>query len=311
MARLVVTGCAGFIGSRITSELLKAGHVVVGVETLNDLLYSRDQKASRLSSLNEHVNFHPVVGESHSIDDLVTEFRGADCIINEAGLPGQVLSWDYLEQYCEANLLAAERFMRAAIQAEVSRFVQASTSSVYGKFAISDEAGTLNPCSPYGVTKLAAEHLLRTYADDRGIELQILRYFSVYGPGQRPDMAIHRFLKAAHLREPITIYGDGSQIRDFTYVDDIVQGTLRAAEMSGSNTYNLCSGRPLALKEVVQLCIAVVGSDVPVILGERTRGDQDTTAGDNSAAQRELGFVPKTRLSDGIAAQYESMLKGN
>ena len=306
--KILVTGSCGFIGSAVTNELLNQGIDVIGIDSLNDLLYPKIVKETRLTKLKSYRNFsfYQLNLAKESLDGLL---EGVDFIINEAGLPGQLLSWSKFNDYVESNLISLHRILEAAGNLNnPPKIVQASTSSVYGSNAWGDELQELTPCSPYGVTKLAAENLLASYKSSAGLDYIVLRYFSVYGPGQRSDMAIDIFFHKILTGEAINVFGEGDQLRDFTYISDVVKGTLSSLENGNSGEkYNISSGRPISLNELIQLCFEVSGKSVPIIYKQKSRGDQDKTYGDNSKAFHNLNFKPETDLREGLTLQWEKL----
>ena len=222
MSKFLVTGVAGFIGSRIASQLLDDNHVVIGIDSFNEILYKNDFKESQILGLKKRSNF-TFIKENILNVNLDSILSGVDYVINEAGLPGQLVSWEKIEDYFESNTIATSKLYEACVRNEIKSFVQASTSSVYGLSAIGKENQILNPKSPYGVTKLAAEHLINALNTIKSPRTVILRYFSVYGPGQRPDMGIYKFIQSIKTGKIINIYGDGDQRRDFTCVSDVAR----------------------------------------------------------------------------------------
>ena len=244
MASAVVTGCAGFIGSHLTESLLADGHSVLGVDCFNDN-YARGDKYANLARAGEHERFRLVTADLVDVDaDALLD--GADVVFHLAGEPGVRASWGpRFDRYTHHNVQATQRLLEAARDTDV-RFVYASSSSVYGDALKlpTHEDETPRPLSPYGVTKLAAEHLCVLYGEEHGVDTVALRYFSVYGPRQRPDMAFRRFCEAIVEGQPIEVFGDGRQTRDFTFVGDIVAGTRAAAEADTApgRVYNLGGG---------------------------------------------------------------------
>ena len=249
-----------------------------------------------------------------SIDELVNVLKDVDFVVHEAVQPGVRASWGIgFEDYVRHNVLATQRLLEACIRAgSVERFVFASSSSVYGNLrdAPFREDMYPRPYSPYGVTKLAAEKLCMAYFENYGLPVVILRYFTVYGPRQRPDMAFHRFIRAMLRGEPIRIYGDGSQMRDFTYVGDVVEATVLAVEAGGEvegEVVNVGSGRPVKLIDAVRAIASITGCEPNVVFEEPRRGDVRITYADTSRAGRLLGWRPKTKLEDGLAEQVRWM----
>ncbi|HEX6819273.1 MAG TPA: NAD-dependent epimerase/dehydratase family protein [Ktedonobacterales bacterium] len=302
--RCLVTGAAGFIGSHLSERLLAEGHDVVGVDAFIPY-YPRHAKEDNLRSLRATpgFTFHELDLRTDELDGLVA---GVDAIIHLAAMPGLVRSWSDFNLYMTCNLEATHRLLEAARGARIQHFIHGSTSSVYGKFATGDENLPVAPVSPYGVTKLSAEHLCQAYERNFGLPLTILRFFSVYGPRQRPDMAYHIFLRAMLRGEPITVFGDGEQSRSNTYVADCAQGVLLALqqpERSIGETFNLGGGEVVTLNQVIALLAELTGEEPRIIRAEARTGDQRSTAADVSKMRRLLGYAPSTSVRDGLAAQ--------
>ena len=264
--RVLITGCAGFIGSHLAETLLSEGYSVFGVDCLTPY-YSQKIKQYNLNSLlkSDGFKFVRLDLSASSIDHLVQLVRKADVVVHEAAQPGVRSSWGVdFEIYIRHNVLATQKLLEAGVRSEsVKRFVYASSSSVYGNIREVPlrEDMTPRPYSPYGVTKLAAENLCKVYHDNFGIPVVVLRYFTVYGPRQRPDMAFHRFIKAMFRGESIHIYGDGGQIRDFTYVGDVVDATIKAIESDDvvGEVINIGSSRPVKFINAVNLIANILG----------------------------------------------------
>jgi UDP-glucuronate 4-epimerase len=300
--RIVVTGAAGFIGSTLSEALVAAGHDVVGLDAFIDY-YPRPMKEANLAGLAEAPAFR--FGEIDlRTGDLDPWLDGADAIVHEAAMAGLMRSWTDLELYTSCNILATNRLIEAAQRAGVRRFLLASTSSVYGTEAVGDEDRPLQPSSPYGITKLAAEKLVLAHVALHGFPATIIRYFSIYGPRQRPDMAYHRFIEAMLDRRPITVYGDGEQTRSNTYIDDAVSGTLLALERGAmGGIYNIGGGRTISLNQATALIGGHVGVE-PIIEREEARpGDQRHTSADVSRARAALGYTPTVEPAEGLARQ--------
>ncbi len=309
--RYIITGGAGFIGSKIAELLILDGESVTIVDKLDDLLYSSETKSCRIEKLRELGDF-TFLRKDLNDSDIHSLFNENDVVVHCAGLPGQLLSWEHLKSYTEANLHATDNLARAALRSAVSRIVFSSTSSVYGKIADPLNSQKFEPYSPYGVTKLAAEHLLNCYSQNFGLDVVILRYFSVYGPGQRPDMAIQIFLESILGGRTIQIHGDGTQIRDFTFVRDCARGTIESAKrgLSGK-TYDISGGTRYSVNEVLEVCQQVTGLSARIEYSKRTKGDQEITSGDTSAAKLDFDFSPSTSLITGITAQWQEILRRN
>ena len=237
--RIVVTGAAGFIGSHLAERLLADGHEVVGLDAFIPY-YPRVIKESNLTKARTHGRYVFFERDLRS-DPLAAILEGADAVIHEAAMPGLPASWTSFDQYMTCNLQATQRLLEACRAARVGRLVMASTSSVYGLDATGNESDLPRPVSPYGVTKLAAENLGQAYALSFGLDVVVCRYFSIFGPRQRPDMAYHIFGRALLEGRPIKVFGDGRQSRGNTYVGDCVDGTVRA--LRGTSGRGLQSGR--------------------------------------------------------------------
>ena len=300
--RIVVTGAAGFIGSTLSEALLAAGHEVVGLDAFIDY-YPRPMKEANLAGLSEASAFR--FGEVDlRTGELDPWLEGADAVIHEAAMAGLMRSWTDLELYTSCNILATNRLIEAARRAGVSRFVLASTSSVYGTEAVGNEDRPLEPSSPYGITKLAAEKLVLANVALHGFPATIIRYFSIYGPRQRPDMAYHIFTEAMLDGRPITVFGDGEQTRSNTYIDDAVNGTMRALERGAvGGIYNLGGGRTISLNEAIALIAEHVGVE-PIIERKPARpGDQRHTSADVTRAREALGYAPVVEPREGLGRQ--------
>jgi UDP-glucuronate 4-epimerase len=308
--RALVTGCAGFIGSHLTEALLADGGSVVGVDCFNDN-YGRAEKLRNLDSAMQWdaFDFIPIDLARGDLFDLAED---CDVIFHLAAEPGVRPSWgDRFEQYMRNNVLASQHLLEAVRTQPSKRFVYASSSSVYGQAETfpTPESSTPKPFSPYGVTKLSAEHLCDLYHGNYGISTVILRLFSVYGPRQRPDMAFNRFCRAAIEGGPISVFGDGRQTRDFTFVDDVVTALRIAAARDGieGRIFNVGGGSQVSVMDAVALLGEISGRPLELHSDAPRHGDVRDTCADTSRAQKELGFVPRTELSEGLAAELEWM----
>jgi nucleoside-diphosphate-sugar epimerase len=300
--KILVTGAAGFIGSHLAEQLLSDGHDVVGVDAFIDY-YPRHVKQRNLLAAAEHPNYRFVEADLRDAD-LDPLVEGADAIINEAAMAGLVRSWEDLPLYASCNLLALGRLIDAALRHRVERFIQISTSSVYGANAVGDETQPTHPSSPYGVTKLAAEHLIDAHRQVHGLPALILRYFSIYGPRQRPDMAYHIFSEAMLHGRPITLFGDGGQTRSNTFVSDAVRGTIRALEGGiPGEVYNIGGGEVISLRDAVEIIAAEVGVEPVIEMREARPGDQRHTAADTSRARDTFGYEPSIGAREGLRRQ--------
>jgi len=306
--KAVVTGAAGFIGSQLVERLLDEGREVVGVDAFVDYYPRRVKEDNLRGARGAGRPFTLVEGALQDLD-LAPILSGAGEVYHLAAQAGVRASWGQeFDRYTEHNVLGTQRLLEAAAAAAVPRIVYASSSSVYGgcESLPLREDSPCRPVSPYGVTKLAAEHLCHLYARNMALPVVSLRYFTVYGPRQRPDMAFHRFLKAARDGQPLTVYGDGTQTRDFTYVDDIVSAT-RAAATSGraGAAYNVGGGERVALNDVLELLREVTGRRLEVRHEATQKGDMRDTFADTAAARRDLGFRPTMTLREGLAREWQ------
>jgi nucleoside-diphosphate-sugar epimerase len=309
--RALVTGCAGFIGSHLTESLLGDGHEVLGIDCFNDN-YQRAPKLANLQRAREFDAFE-FVPIDLARGDLLDIVAGQDAIFHLAAEPGVRTSWgDRFELFVRNNVLATQRLLEAAAAEPPRRFVYASSSSIYGNAEClpTPESAVPAPFSPYGVTKLAGEHLCDLYRANHGVETVALRYFTVYGPRQRPDMALHRFCRAAVTGDPITVFGDGTQRRDFTFVGDVVAAT-RAAAMApdAGGAYNIGGGSQVSLQRVFELLAAVAGRPLDLRHVGSEAGDVRETGADTSRAARDLGYAPATTFTEGLRAEFEWTLE--
>jgi nucleoside-diphosphate-sugar epimerase len=306
LTKALVTGCAGFIGSHLTESLLEDGHAVLGVDCFNDN-YRRADKRANLRRAGEHRDFRLVEADLVETDAraLIEE---CDVVYHLAGEPGVRGSWGQrFDRYTHHNVAATQRLLEAARAVPGRRVVYASSSSVYGDAMDlpTREDATPQPLSPYGVTKLAAEHMCVLYEEEHGVDTIALRYFSVYGPRQRPDMAFRRFCEAVLAGRPIELYGNGSQTRDFTYVADIVAATRAAGEGRATGVFNVGGGSRISLNRALEVLAGVAGRPLDVRRGERESGDVQDTGADISRARAQLGFAPSTSVEEGLAAEFE------
>jgi nucleoside-diphosphate-sugar epimerase len=305
--KVVVTGAAGFIGSHLTESLLAAGHEVTGVDAFTDY-YARSAKERNLEKSRDHRAFRLVEGRLQDLD-LRPVLEGVGQVFHLAAQAGVRASWGReFAHYTDHNVLATQRLLEAARSTGGPRVVYASSSSVYGDAPALPlrEDARCEPVSPYGVSKLAAEHLGVLYHRNFGLPVVSLRYFTVYGPRQRPDMAFHRFLRAARDGEPIHVFGDGQQTRDFTFVSDIVAAT-RAAADSGrpGSVYNVGGGERVVLNDVLRQIEDVTGRRLTVVRDEVQKGDMRDTFADTTAARRDLGFRSTVSLAQGLEREWE------
>jgi UDP-glucose 4-epimerase len=308
MIKVTVTGACGFIGSHLTKQLIERRFHVVGVDCLDDNLYSRSVKESRLKALKQLSNFD-FANINIATDELDSSISDSKFVFNLAAIPGQVLSWKLFDKYVESNILGTKKVIDSCIRNKVTKIIHASTSSVYGKFAVGDELQDTKPISPYGITKLAAENLLFALTSSNNLDFTILRYFSVYGPGQRPDMAIQKFLTAIKTGQEINITGDGTQKRDITYVQDVVEATISASSLTEKKQiFNISGGKQFTLNQIIDECFNVSGLKSKINYVDRPIGDQEETFGDISKAQKLLGFNPTFDIKTGLSNQFASLI---
>ncbi|MBV9101031.1 MAG: NAD-dependent epimerase/dehydratase family protein [Candidatus Dormibacteraeota bacterium] len=307
--RFVVTGAAGFIGSTLCDRLLADGHDVLGVDSFTDY-YARRIKVHNIRDALQHPAFQLLEADlvTATLTSAVSEAGG---VFHLAAQPGVRQSWgEEFSVYVRDGILATQRVLEACRTARVPRVVYASSSSVYGNaesLPVAEDA-PLRPISPYGISKHAGEELCRAYGDGFGMEVVVLRYFTVYGPRQRPDMAFHRFIKSALTGRSIDVYGDGSQTRDFTYVDDAVAGTTAAMDrgLPGA-VYNLGGGARWAVRDILDAIQTIAGKPLVLQHLEAQLGDVAHTAADTTKARRELGFAPEMDVVSGLARQAQSL----
>ena len=304
--RALVTGAAGFIGSTLVDELLASGATVRGVDVFTDY-YDVEQKRRNIAAALEDPSFALLDADLRTAD-VAPLLEDVDVVFHSAAQPGVRSSWaSGFEEYVQQNVLATQRLLEAAKTANLARFVYASSSSVYGQAARypTAERDVPAPTSPYGVTKLAAEHLVSLYSSNFGVPGVSLRYFTVYGPRQRPDMAIYRLIQAARLDQSFPLYGNGAHIRDFTFVGDVVRANLLAAErpLPPGAVFNVAGGGSTSMSELIALVGEQVGAPVPLDVLPGQPGDVLQTGGDVSAIDSALGWRPQTSLEEGVKAQ--------
>ncbi len=300
--KVVVTGAAGFIGSHLCERLLEEGREVVGIDSFTDY-YSPGRKRLHIAACMENERF-TLVEEDLNEADLQRLFDGAECVFHLAAQAGVRRSWgDEFDHYTEANILATQKVLEALKGRSGVKLVHSSSSSVYGETAKlpMSEGDALRPVSPYGATKLSAEHLCELYRVNFGVEYAALRYFTVYGPRQRPDMAFSRFITSALGGGPIEIYGDGRQTRDFTYVSDAVEANMLAYRYGGSERiFNIGGGSRISILEVLDLLGASVGRELDLRFADVAKGDVTDTWADTTLAGEELGYRPTVPIGEGL-----------
>ncbi|HUR85619.1 MAG TPA: NAD-dependent epimerase/dehydratase family protein [Solirubrobacteraceae bacterium] len=308
VSRTLVTGCAGFIGSHLTESLLTDGVDVIGVDCFNDN-YARPAKLRNLERAREWdaFDFVPIDLARGELADLVAE---VDTVFHLAAEPGVRRSWGTrFETYLRNNLLATQHLLEACKDLPSTRFVYASSSSLYGQAEAfpTYETAVPRPLSPYGVTKLAAEQLCFSFHHNFGLDAVSLRYFSVFGPRQRPDMMFNRLCEAALAGSTVTVFGDGQQTRDFTYVADIVAATRTAATAPAvvGGAYNIGGGSRVSLMSVIDLLGGLAQRPISIVHAPTQHGDVRDTAAAIELAQRDLAYEPAVTVQDGLARQLE------
>jgi nucleoside-diphosphate-sugar epimerase len=306
-ARVLVTGCAGFLGSHLCERLVENGHAVVGVDCFTSY-YAREAKERNIERLRDEPGFALLKLDlaRGPLDGLL---EGVDVVFHLAAQAGVRGSFGArFASYARNNVLATQRLLEAAAHTPVRAFVYASSSSVYGNAAAypTTEHTPRAPVSPYGMTKVATEELAGVYLRCFGVPGIGLRYFTAYGPRQRPDMAFSRFFRCALSGRPLPINGDGQQVRDFTFVDDVVEGTLAAADLGRpGRIYNIGGAKPVELLEAIAQIAELSGREIELERRPTPLGDARRTGCDGALARRELGFVPRVGLFEGLWAQLE------
>jgi nucleoside-diphosphate-sugar epimerase len=305
--RALVTGAAGFIGSHLSAALLQRDADVTGLDCFTDY-YARSIKESNLAENRKHQRFRFVEGRIQDVD-LPSLLDGVTHVFHLAAQAGVRKSWGRdFRAYTENNVEASQLLLEACVGRSLHRFVYASSSSVYGDNASIPmrEDALPQPLSPYGVTKLAAEQLCYLYFVNHAVPATSVRYFTVYGPRQRPDMGFHRFIKAALQDEPITLYGDGEQTRDFTFVTDAVAATIAAGHQGvPGRAYNVGGGSRVSINHVLDIIGRVAGRSLTIRREPAQKGDMRDTYADTTLARTDLAFAPRVSLEQGIAAEYQ------
>lgn len=302
-----MTGAAGFVGSHLCEYLIERGLKVVGIDSFMDY-YSRAVKEANIAALKKNQNFR-FIGKSLLDVDLAKLLDGVDVVFHQAAQAGVRASWgNNFKIYSDNNILATQMLLEACRESPVKNFVYASSSSVYGdtKDLPTKESSLPCPVSPYGVSKLAAEHLCSLYCKNFGTPTVSLRYFTVYGPRQRPDMAFHRFFRWALEDKPLEIYGDGKQSRDFTHVKDIVEANwLAFRKAAPGEVFNIGGGSRVTLNEVIEIIEEIVGRELKIRYRGVQKGDVRHTMADMTKAEGKLGYRPKVSLENGLRTEYE------
>jgi len=308
MERILVTGAAGFIGSKVSEMLLEDGHDVIGIDNLNDY-YDTRLKLWRLDNLKKNDNFKFYQVDIENYDDLNAIFKehSPEAVINLAARAGVRYSLENPFIYLSTNAGGTLNLLELCKEYNVPKFILASTSSLYAgqKMPFKEKLPVNTPISPYAASKKSAEAMAYTYHYLYSVDVTILRYFTVYGPAGRPDMSIFRFIKWIKEEVPLEIFGDGSQERDFTYVDDIARGTVKALKSLGYEIINLGNNKPAKLSTAIQLIEKYVGKKVRFKYKEFHKADMKATWADIRKAEKLLGWQPQVSLEEGIKRTVE------
>lgn len=306
--KVLVTGAAGFIGSHLSEKLVSEGIEVIGIDSFLDY-YPRQFKEKNLTNLKKSKNFK-LIESSITEADLPAILSDINVVFHLAAQAGVRSSWGkQFSIYAKNNIEATQVLLENLKNCNIERFVYASSSSVYGDTSKlpMDEDDTPHPISPYGVSKLAGEHLSLLYYKNYSVPSVALRFFTVYGPRQRPDMAFHKFLKNIFEDKPIEVYGNGEQTRDFTYIADIVDATYSAAFANGAEgqVFNLGGGSRMKLKEILNIMQKLCGKEIKINYSETQKGDVKHTFANTAKAREILHFHPSTSVEEGIASEME------
>ena len=306
VSKAMVTGASGFIGSMLVERLLRDGYIVIGIDSLTDF-YSIDLKRRNLANALGNENFIFIEKDILELEKLQENIK---YIFHTAAQPGVRSSWGKsFNVYVKDNVLVTQHLLELCKERKgLKKIVYSSSSSIYGDaeaFPTNEEV-IPRPISPYGVTKLAAEHLFELYHRNYGINVVALRYFTVFGPRQRPDMAFHKFIKSIIKRVPIVVYGDGKQTRDFTFIDDIIEANVIAMKSKSKyRIFNIGGGNHVSINDVIEVLKDLMGRNTEVRYQKKEIGDVKDTMADTSRAETELGFHPKYDLHLGLKKEIE------
>ena len=306
---ILVTGCCGFIGSHLAERLLKEGEDVLGIDNF-DPYYPRTLKLRNLDVLKKHERFQFL--QESILGDLEQLFEKVSLVYHHAAIPGVRNSLRDPLRYVENNVLGTTNILNLSRNSGVKKVIFASSSSVYGEVAENElpleESHKLEPISPYGYSKKLCEEICHMYSRVWGLRVVSLRYFTVYGPRQRPDEAFSKFIKRILKGEPLEIYGSGEQTRDFTYISDAIDATLLAAKR-GQGVYNIASGSRISLNKALSLISRISGLNPRIVREEKQQGDVSHTWASISKAKKELGYGPKIPLEQGLRRHLQWLKK--
>jgi nucleoside-diphosphate-sugar epimerase len=309
VSKALVTGAAGVIGSHLCEELLARGEDVLGVDSLTEYYSPARKRANLTNALAAGLEFRRVDLTCDALDSVL---KDVDVVYHLAAQPGVRSSWgEDFETYAQRNVVATQRLLEATLRAGDIRFVFASSSSVYGNVGPESarESDRLAPVSPYGLTKAACEELVAVYRRVHGLSAVSLRYFTAYGPRQRPEMAFASFIQAVLSGKPVRVLGDGQQSREFTFVSDLVAATIAAAESGTEPVYNVSGGTSATLLEAIAEIEALTGRSALISFSPSARGDAYRTSADLTAAKRDLGYSPLVSLRQGLALQVRAAMR--
>jgi len=301
--KIIVTGSLGFIGSRATKKFLEKGNEVFGIDSLNPTLYPNSYKEKRLEDLQRHANY---THSFHDLRDNLEEriFEGVEQVVHFAALAGLSKSWDDFKSYQDCNVFGTFQLLEGIRKfSPKAHLIHVSTSSVYGANALGDENSEINPISPYGVTKLASENIVKMHQDIYKIDATILRLFSVYGPDQRPDMGFSNIINQIRENRTIKVFGDGRQSRSNTYIDDVVDAVHICSMKKPSGIFNVCGTEEKTILEFIYLVGDLLGKRPQIEFEAERVGDQSRTRGDSQKLRNTTGWEPKIKFAEGVASQ--------
>ena len=307
--KIIVTGCAGFIGSRVCEMLIDKGHSVIGIDNLNDAydINLKEYRLNTLQVLDSFTFYKKDITNLESIKEIFINNSDTDAVINLAARAGVRTSIQMPQEYIKTNVLGTVNLLELCKSNKILKFVQASTSSLYGenKTPFIEDMNTDRALSPYAASKKAAENICYTYNKLFDIDITVLRYFTVYGPAGRPDMSPFRFIRWIMEEEDLILFGDGNHERDFTFVDDIAEGTILSLKKVGYEIINLGNDQPLKMKELISTIEALTNKDAKVINKSEQKADVYATWADITKAKNKLDWEPKYNLEEGISLSVE------